>query len=321
MIFGKVAILFNLLSIMVFSVIFIIFMLSIIVKWQSEKLNHYSLLSRRRVLWFVALSPWLFGFLTASLAILSGSPYSPFPKAFDLLHWHHAQEFTFTSWHGLSMIVPVIYISILFARKLYSLGIHNRKIKLLHGLTERDENGFYQLEADAATAFTAGWLSPRCYITTALRHQITPEEYRILQLHEKEHARRADPLKKWFFQLFTAFFPKAISQKLNQLMSLVMEQCADLAVSGEISDKSLIALTLLKVRRLAVKPFKNVLDANAVCYYGNDNIEERISYLLSDQKSKAFPIFVIIFVAATMSVFCALSVDIFHHTIEYTLSH
>lgn len=321
MIFGKLAILFNLISIMVFSVLLIIFTLSIIVKWKLEKLSMYSVSSRRRVLWFVALSPWLFGFLAASLAILSGSEYSPFPQNFDLLHWHHAQEFTFNSWHGLSMIVPSFYISILFVRKIYSLMTNNRQIKLLHALAERDENDCYQLEADAATAFTAGYLSPRCYITTALRRQLNSEEYTIVQLHEKEHARRSDPLKKWFFQLFTAFFPKTISQKLNQLMSLVMEQCADLAVNYEFSDKSLIAQTLLKVRRLAVKPYENSLDADAVCHYSNDNIEERICFLLSDQKSKVFPILIFIFAAATMSILCALSIDIFHHTIESTLSH
>jgi hypothetical protein len=321
MIFGKMAMFFNLLSIMVFSVLFIIFTLTVIVKWKSEKLSQYSVVSRRRVLWLVVLSPWLFGFLAASLAILSGSQYSPFPQNFDLLHWHHAQEFAFNSWHGLSMIAPVTYISILLVRKVYSLIKNNRQIKLLHALAERDENDCYQLEADAATAFTAGYLSPRCYITTALRRQLNSEEYTIVQLHEKEHARRSDPLKKWFFQLFTAFFPKTISQKLNQLMSLVMEQCADLAVSHEFSDKSLIARTLLKVRRLSVRPFENTLDANAVCHYSNDNIEERICYLLSDQKSKVFPTLVFILAAVTMSVFCSLSVDIFHHTIESTLSH
>jgi hypothetical protein len=321
MIFGKMAIFFNVLSIMVFSVLFIIFTLSIIIKWQSAKLSEYSVSSRRRFLWFVALSPWFFGFLVAILAILSGSQYSSFPQNFDLLHWHHPQEFTFSSWHGLSMIAPVIYISFLLIRKVCSLMLNNRQIKLLHELAERDENDFYQLEADAATAFTAGYLSPRRYITTALRRQLNSQEYRILQLHEKGHARRVDPLKKWIFQLFTAFFPKSVSQKLNQLMSLVMEQCADLAVSHQISDKTLIAQTLLKVRRLAVKPFEKISDLNAVYHYGNGNIEERICYLLSDQKSKVFPILVFIFAAVTMSVFFALTVVIFHHSIESTLSH
>jgi hypothetical protein len=321
MIFGTLAIFFNVLSIMGFCVLFIIFTLSIIVSWKSETFNQYSVVSRRRVLWFIAVSPWLFGCLAASLVILSGSHYSPFPQSFDLLHWHHAQEFIFNSWHGLSIIALVVYTGFLFFRKVYSLIINSRQISLLQAVAERDENGFYRLEADAATAFTAGYLMPRCYITTALRRQLNSKEYTILQLHEKEHVRRADPLMKWCFQLFTAFFPTVISVKLNQSMSLVMEQCADFAVSDKISDKLLIAETLLKVRRLAVRPFEGELSASAVCHYGHDHIEERISYLLSDQQSKVFPILIFIFATVSISIFSALTVDIFHHTIEYTLSH
>jgi len=326
MIFDKVAILFNLLSIMVFSVLFIIFTLSVLVKCKSDQLSQYSISSRRRVLWFIVLSPWFFGFLAAFLAIISGSPiisdsqYFPFLQSFDL-HHYHSQEFNLNSWHGISMILSAAFVTIIFSQKTYNLIMNHRQIKLLHALAERDENNIYQLEADASTAFTAGYWLPRCYITSALRQQLTSEEYTIVQLHEKEHARRGDPLKKWIFQLFTSFFPKSISKKLNQVMSLVMEQCADLAVTNKISDKSLIAQTLIKVSRLAVKPFDNGLNTNAVCHYSNDNIEERISYLLSEQSSKALPIFTLIFIALATSVFCALTVDIFHHTIEYSLSH
>ena len=321
MIVGALAIFFNVLSIMGFCVLFIIFTLSIIVRWKSGGLRQYSVLSRRRVLWFIALSPWFFGGLAAITVILSGSNYSPFPQSFDLLHWHHADEFAFNSWHGLSIFALVTYTGFLIIRKVYSLIINCRQIKLLQAVAERDNNGFYQLEADAATAFTAGYLTPRCYITTALLSQLNSKEYTILKLHEKEHVRRADPLMKWLFQLLTAFFPKSISLQLNQSMSLVMEQGADLAVSDKISDKLLIAETLLKVRRLAVRPFEGALNLNAVCHYGHDNIEERISYLLTKRPANVFPIITFICVCVSISIFCALTADIFHHTIEYTLSH
>ena len=143
----------------------------------------------------------------------------------------------------------------------------------------------------------------------------------IIKLHEKEHARRHDPYKKWLFQVLTAFFPKRISQTLNQSMTTVMEQCADEAVSSVISDKSVIATTLVKVRRLAIEPLGQGFEANLMCHYGMDNIEKRIAYLLAENKGKAFPFLITILVYSAMSILCAMSADVFHHAIDYTLSH
>ena len=321
MIQGEAAIFLNLLSITAFSALLIIAALAIWLKLNGRFLNDYSASSRRSILWIVALSPWVLGLVAAILAVGSGTQYFPVPTTFDLLHWHHPREFLLVSWHGITTVIAVSCASFLLARSISRLSVNNRQIKLLRELAEVDEHGIYQLDADTPAAFTAGYSHPRCYITSALRKQLSNDEYSIIQLHEKEHAKRFDPLKKWGFQLLTSFYPQNTGRQLNRSMTMAVEQCADSAVARVFADKSFIASTLLRVRRLTNSPIENTMDSNAACHYALDDIEGRISYLLADQQGKEFPFVAAVLTATFMSITCALSADIFHHVIEFTLSH
>tara|TARA_R110002073_G_scaffold211794_7_gene372160 strand:- start:18130 stop:19095 length:966 start_codon:yes stop_codon:yes gene_type:complete len=321
MIFGSLAIFLNLMSVMTFSVILIVTVITAIIKVRDDRPSHYSAPARCRILWLVALSPWVAGLLAAALALFSDSQYLPVSNLYSLFYWHHYDEFTFNSWHGLSMTLAVSCASFLLMKNIKRLLINCRQVWLLQAMAEPDTNKFYQLDADAPTAFTAGYIHPRCYMTTALRRQLNEQEYTIIKLHENEHARRLDPLKKWLFQTLASFFPLGASRHLNQMMVLAMEQCADAAVSRVVADKSLIAKTLLKVKRLVAAPHQSILDDRAVCHYGSDNISERIGYLLNNDKKKAFPHFRAAVSIVSMSVICVISADILHHAIEYTLFH
>lgn len=321
MILGGAAILLNLLSIMVFSMLLIVVAGSFFLKVKPISLAQYSAPSRRRILWLFVLSPWFVGLFAATLVLFSGSQYTPIPEAYDFFHWHHPDEFIFNSWHGLSMALAIICAGFLVVREVKRLILHSHHVSLLHELAEPDQKNFCYLDADEPMAFTAGYIKPRCYMTSALRNQLTAEECAIIELHEYGHAQRLDPLKKWLFQLLASFFPSGVSRQMNQMMVLAMEQCADSAVSRVIPDKSLIAMTLLKVRRLVAGPDEKISADRTICHYGLDNISERISYLLSERKQKVFPYFTAFSTILLVLVVCTLSADIFHHTIEYTLSH
>lgn len=321
MIIGPIAILLNLISVLVLCGILVVAAISVSMHFNLIKVNHYSATSRRQILWLVAFSPWLVGIVAGFIALWSGSRFWPISESYSILHWHHPQEFLLYSWHGLSVALATACTGVIVFRKLIRLLKNSNKLKTLLALAEIDGNGFYRLDTDAPAAFTAGYSRPKCYITNALRAQLSDEEYSIIKLHEREHARRHDPYKKWLFQLLTAFFPRRISQTLNQSMTTVMEQCADEAVSSVIADKSLIAMTLVKVRRLTIDPLGQKFTNNLICHYGMDNIEPRIAYLLADNKGKEFPFLIAILMFTAMSILCAMSADVFHHTIEYTLSH
>jgi len=324
MIQGFWAVVLNSISIIAFSVLLIVFMLSILIKLKSFQLSNYSASSRLSTLWLVVLSPWVIGALTTALMIISDSQYITVPIAYDLLHWHHPEEFEAYSWHGVLILLALGYITALLIKNIAIFLSNRQKAILLHTLSEAGEDDVFKLEADAPAAFTIGYSQPRCYITTGLSERLSEQESDIVHLHEKEHARRFDPFKKWLFQLLTSFFPSSVASQLNRSMVLAVEQIADSAVSRVVKDKSLIAMTLLKVKRIINSPLRtnsgvSYLNDKTVCHYGLDNIEQRICYLLSEERAKKIPLFFLGLVVISMSVVCAVSADIFHHVIEYSL--
>jgi len=324
MIQGSWAMVLNSLSIIAFSLLFLVLVLSIFIKLKPFNLNHYSASSRLATLWVFVLSPWAVGAMTTALVIISDSQFVKIPDAYNLVHWHHPKEFAVFSWHGVSIFFAAGYIVWMFIKNIAIFFSNHQKVILLHTLSEYEGNGIFRLDADAPAAFTAGYSQPRCYITTGLSERLSEQESDIVHLHEKEHARRFDPLKKWIFQLFTSFFPSSVASQLDGSMILAVEQIADSAVSRVVKDKSLIAMTLLKVKRIINSPLQTnagvpYLSEKVACHYGLDSIEQRICYLLSEKRAKKIPLIFLCLVVVSMSVVCAVSADIFHHVIEYSL--
>jgi len=141
MIVGELAILLNLLSIMALGVLLIIGCLSVgvmISRFKTTSSSGYSASSRRRMLWLLALSPWVVGLLAASIAILSGTHVisTVMSDMFELFHWHHPQEFTFNSWHGLSLVFALSCASFLVIQNLKRLLVNRHQIKWLQSLSQ-----------------------------------------------------------------------------------------------------------------------------------------------------------------------------------------
>jgi Zn-dependent protease with chaperone function len=318
---GYQAILLNLLSISILSGLFTIVAVSLFL-WVSPSLvSQYSEASLRKILWIIVLSPWFIGFSTALIIMTSGTQYFPAFGIFDQLHWHHESEFSFSSWHGVFTLLATLSILTIVVKKIILLFKNINEVSTLNAVAEKDSDGFYYLETEAFTAFTAGYNDPKCYITSALKSELTGDELNILKHHENEHIRQRDPFKKWAFQLFASFFPKFASQILIRHMMLAIEQCADSAISSHVKDKALIAMTLLKVVRLTAKFNSTEMNKQSICYYARDSIEERIAFILANKKSEKMPFIFIIPVICALVGISAFSVDNFHHFIEFSLSH
>lgn len=305
----------NVLTIVIISGFITIITIEIAIRLRPGYLNLYSASSRRQILWCLALSPWLVGTCAAIIAVAPDSYFFLIPDIYNFLRWHHPQVFVMDSWHGLTILISASVVCVLLVRGAVRLRPTKRRMRLLQSLAESTDNGFYLLDTHVLMAFTAGLFRPRCYITSALRHSLNDDEFAIVQLHEKEHARGFDPFKKACFQVFTTFFLPTTARYLNHSMAMTIEQCADHAVSRVVSDKSLIASTLVKVKRLT-----SALDISPVCHYGMDYVQERICYLLSDCQGKVFPYFWVTTSVVAMSVICAVSADMFHHSVEYLFS-
>ncbi len=318
MIVGGSAIFLNIIGLEAFSILVVVGAITLLTRLRPSYLDSYSALIRCRILWLIALSPWLVGLFSGILALAPRSRW-PFPDVLKFLHWHHPQMFTFYSWHGLFVFIAVCSMGSLGIRSLIRMSVSMRQAKLIRFFAEPDGRGFYRLETDVPSAFTTGFFRPCCYVTSALRRQLTDQEYLIVRLHEFEHSRQFDPLKKWLFQLLTSFFPHETCRHYNQSLALAMELAADSAVLRKVDDKSLIATTMLKVKRLMASPSYTLYAS--ICHFGMNDIEERIGYLFAEKHEKRFPCLSAVFGAISLSLVSVLCADIFHHVVEYFLSH
>ena len=320
MISGQFAVIFNMLSIMMLSVLVTIFISSALIHFKLTAIDFYPLSTRRLLLWLLAASPWVIGFLSSAVLLYIASDYSPLAESQRALHLHHIQLFYLTNWHGITLIFGLVLLSLLLIQKSYHFLKSQQRAKLLNSVADLDDNQLYLLDTDSISAFTAGFIEPQSYITTALRKQLTEMEYTIVRLHEYEHKRCFDPIKKFLFQSLIAVYPQPIAHYLFRKMTLVMELGADSAVSKVVPDKGLIAMTLIKVRRLSSQTQPCSIDTS-VCHFEKDQLEDRINYLLVHQEQKKLSLVALLLVATTMLVFSTLSVGVLHHLIEFPLSH
>lgn len=259
--------------------------------------------------------------MSAAIVLLLSTPLVSNSIGNAFVHWHHPTEFALNSWHGY-------FVSIMLGMAIFMAlraGVHVVKssttINTLSTMSSSGPEGIRILETNTAAAFTAGIKNPSCYMTSALLDEINPAEFAIIRLHEMAHIKRNDPLKKTLFHLLTTFFPAPIAISLNQSMTTAMELSADAVVANDHHDKAVIAKTLLKVRRLAGKGFSDQFQAPQICHYGLDNIDQRIRYLLADQKGDEVPMLRVLGFIGLLAIGCALGTDTIHHAIEISLQH
>ena len=182
------------------------------------------------------------------------------------------------------------------------------------------EDDVYHVESSEASAFTSGFITKRCFVTTGLLAQTTPEEYEVVIAHEKAHVAKHDPFNKWLFSFFSAFFIKPISVQLKLHMTLAMEQAADDAVIKSGFSKIFVASTLVKIAKLNAQ--SHLLKHNELAVnFGADVLEQRIFFLLDKLKlaplHKGITVILILLLVAISTT----SIDGIHHFMETLFSH
>lgn len=321
MINGNAAIFLNMLSTMIISIFFIAAIISLCTPSVLSLTRNYSASWRRGTLWLVALSPWLISIIVAALLFNSARLLPQFSTVVNLFHWHHQDSFLLTSWHGVAGILTLTITTLMLYNNSARILVNYRKLTTLRELSERHSNGAFALDSELAAAFTAGLVNPQCFISTGLSQQLTAQEYKIVLLHEQAHASNYDPLKKWLFHLLTVFLPQGTSDALNQAMSVAIEQCADIKVAAVVKDRSLIALTLVKVGRIAHAQSNGFIDAEQQCNYGAESIQARVLYLLNPGQNSRTTAMLGVTALGFVTLFCAFAVDLIHHCIELLLVH
>ncbi len=321
MITGLPGFLLNSFSIILLSAIVIILLTSLVLATNAWYRMKLSAEDRAGMLWLVVLSPWMVGLLATFIVVAFSQPALSIPLNNKLIHWHHLSEFYVSSWHGFLVLTMVALGVVLLARVVLRVIVLNQATTLLTQFSGFRTDGMLELDSDSYAAFTAGIRKPQGYITRALLDELDPLEYEIIRNHELSHVQSRDPARKAWFQILTGFYPAGISRFLRAQMVIVTEQIADSQVVQICPDKASIARALLKVQRLCKQSPLPISAALNVCHFGADSIEQRINYLLSDNKNQPLSLPLVFSTIAILSLGCALGADSLHHAIELTLQH
>lgn len=321
---GSVAIWLNILTIAILTFVLANGAVSAVVSILAQRFLTLQVASRKSALWLLVTLPWI-----ASLCVTICFAYkyyfsSPFNNTFSFAHWHHIAEFSWTSWHGITLLIAIAYLMYVLFKKSSQLHQHRKQLDILTALSQPlssvAASGLYEIEASYASAFTSGFITKRCFITSHLLANTSLQEQTIIIKHEQAHANNNDPLKKWVFSILAMFFVPTLGARLKLHMTLAMEQDADNAVISDNLEPTLVASTLVKVARLNAtqSPFSH---SELVANFGADVLEQRVYFLLGQLNLKpANKWFTVFFIITTLMI-CIASIDSLHHFIETIFKH
>ena len=313
------AVLLNLLAIFFITFVVTNISLSALFAVVSQQLLKIEVNSRKALLWLIVALPW-FVSLILSIFILHSYFSGSSQTQFGLPHWHHMSNFEWYSWHGITLGAVLLYSVYVLVNQVIHMLAHKREIDALTSFSVCKGASVYQIESDQASAFTSGFISKRCFVTTGLINQTSAEEYDVIIKHEKAHLAASDPVKKWFFALLSSFYISPIAQRLKLHMTLAMEQKADNAVIESGISKLFVASTLVKVAKLNAQ--NSMMKNNEfVVSFGADVLEQRIYFLLDKldlepiHKGVTFTLFLLLILISMTSI------DGVHHFMETLFSH
>lgn len=270
---------------------------------------------RKFLLWLYVLTPWLISVLVSLLFIATGF-FTPDTPLNTVAHWHHKNSFELMSWHSFSLSLFIMLLCFLVVKKFRNLMKHYDEIQLLHEFSVKKHADFYTIEAKQASAFTCGLIKQYCFLSTGLLEKITEDEKNIILHHELAHAQAKDPLKKWLFSFFAAFFIPSLKNYLITNMTLAMEQEADQAVVLAKYAPTCIASTLVKVARLSSHSPAYEMSH----HFSMELLEQRVHYLLGLQEAKPCKLILPLTTFIAFTLLTILSIDSLHHFIERFLN-
>ncbi len=323
---GTVAVTLNLMSVAVLAFVISVVFLSLASRLTLSRLAHFTFGIRKAILWSLVSAPW---WIAAScVALFWPRQQDIFPTAWlnELAHWHHVDVFSYTSWHGVTLLCASVYLlwsiacTVNHRMKQYSTMTNLIALSAVESQQSLGRQRYFSLPLDIPAAFTTGLLSPKIYLTTALQAQVSAQELDIIVRHEVAHVAARDPLFKVIFATFAGFFPAVVSNELIKHFTLLTEQMADSAVTGEYDNLD-VAQTLINVARIQCSVPLGC-DGLQSSYFGNDQTSMRVQYLISPVSASsrlALGLALILFASAPL--LTASVVDGLHHLIETFFTH
>ena len=322
MIYDQWALAFNLLAVGVLAFIVANIFVSVVFWSLKGRLADYAVSTRKSFLWLSVLTPWFI----AVCVTLFFSPLFQYDSTSnwltDLAHWHHSDIFYFLSWHSISLLIFVGFSLYIFTKKIIVLYHNHQQISLLRRFGTEKSKQVFIIESPLPTAFTGGMFNPSCFISTGLIEQLGADDIEIILQHELAHVHHYDPMKKWFFSFFSAYFATNIKHLLLSMMSLSMEQDADSFFVKNQQQSNNVASTLIKFTKLAANySIHPQYNSEVFVHFCRHSIEQRVLHLLYDKQFKTFPKGGVLIVILLLVLISTTSVDSLHHVIETLFTH
>ncbi len=322
MIYNQWALVFNLLTVGVLAFIVANIIVSSVFWSIKGKLTDYAVSSRKSLLWLFVLTPW---FIALSVTLFFSPLFqngSTFVWLTGLAHWHHPDLFYFLSWHSFSLLVFIVFSLYIGTKKMMTLYNNHHQISLLRAFGTAKNEQVYIIESSIPTAFTGGLIKPSCFISTGLIEQLSAADVEIIIQHELAHVHYYDPLKKWLFSFFSAYFVSHVRRELLSMMSLSMEQDADSFFVKNQPQSNNVARTLINFTKLAANNSIYPQQKNELfIHFCRHSLEQRVLHLLNDQQFKAFPKASVLLAVLLLALVSTTSVDGLHHVIETLFTH
>tara|TARA_R110000850_G_scaffold145408_9_gene267517 strand:- start:300 stop:1280 length:981 start_codon:yes stop_codon:yes gene_type:complete len=326
MLINESAILLNLLSIALMGLLAATVLLVLVWRLTDRYIEQLSACAQKKLLWLFVVAPWVVSIVCVFIFLASLFQSDRSFWLGKLTHWHHPYVFHLDSWHGATLLLFILGVTYVLVRK--SL----KTIRHLHTLSSItrfsvDESRHWEvgrdivvLESQMPSAFAAGLIHPKCYVTTGLIERVTGTELDIIIEHERAHIKHRDTQKKLLFTVLTSLFPKSVARCLNRLFSVAMEQLADAHVSKSYCEFD-IAETLIKAARMQSVSTSSV-NPLMVNYVTADDVDVRIRALVTPHVFRSsFPLGYGLLVIALTAIASAVAVDGLHHLIEAVFSH
>lgn len=317
---GILAVFLNVLTIAVIAFLIANVSVSFIISLLAQKFLMMQVQHRKLVLWLLVTTPLLAG-LSVSLLFLNGYlSSSAIESEIEYVHWHHMHVFKWLSWHGITLLTALFFILYIVVKKCVQLRRHQYDLMSLTALSTPFDEKVQEIEMSEVIAFTTGFSKKMCFISSGMIQELTHDELTVVIKHEKAHAKSNDPLKKWLFSLFSAFFIPSLAGRLKLHMTLAMEQLADDAVIDDELTSEFIASTLIKVARLNTS-YSPIKSNDLVANFGADVLEQRIYFLLGQLNLKPVNKSITSVLMVLILLMSLSSIDAIHHLIETVFNH
>jgi Zn-dependent protease with chaperone function len=283
----------------------------------------YSTSSQKMLVWTWLLGPWLLGLVTMLIFSPVFEQTALYAWIERLAHWHHLYVFQLNSWHGVTVILFVVFsvgLIVIKGSQVYRQGNVLYTLKHFSSSEHLTNHGqkILIIDSDVATAFTSGLLHPTCYISQGLIDKLSAAELNIVIEHELAHTHNKDPLFMLLIACLSAYYPKKLALLLNAKYRLMTEHAADQSTVLKHSAEDVAAAILKVVRLQKLLPAK---DTNLyLSYFGANDITLRIQQLLKPTK-KSIPMIIPVAVMLTMLCVTIVAVDATHHLVESVFTH